>query len=452
MLLGTLLLSFLIAWAVRSSRNAWLMQHGVGVIGLVLALIVIGPKILYSLILAIFTIGCIKTLHYKYLPITVFVGSFIYLLVLRMIHLIIDVDELASHANVIQLIMTLRAVGIAYEVADSKKAASAKKSDENVKPSRTLLVEPTSLEIFSYLYHFCGLFTGPYYTYAMFLDSQTLLLHNDVSPVNEIKTRFMRLLWSVPVFVTLNIVFPINALRDDSIYNLPFTYLLIYAAALFTTFRCRVYSAWAISESICVTLGIGIYPSCTEPATVVGPKKFNDVEELLKNKTIEFDSNAINNLDIYNVEFSEGYRDGVRSWNKSVQTWLAIYVYSRAPKAYRTELTMFVSALWHGTYAGYFMSFLVVPMCFAAEDIIFSLISVDEAGRRSQLFRWFYWVTFRSRGFDMLAAGFLLKNFADVHRFWFSLYYWLVLVALPIYIINAMLVKLGIRKRKSKQQ
>lgn len=49
-------------------------------------------------------------------------------------------------------------------------------------------------------------------------------------------------------------------------------------------------------------------------------------------------------------------------------------------------LTMFISALWHGTYAGYFMSFLVVPMCTAAEDVLFRLVPKGDNGERSNTF------------------------------------------------------------------
>ncbi|ETN85723.1 hypothetical protein NECAME_06236 [Necator americanus] len=95
---------------------------------------------------------------------------------------------------------------------------------------------------------------------------------------------------------------------------------------------------------------------------------------------------------------------------------------------------MFVSALWHGTYAGYFMSFLIVPMCASVEDIIFKYVPMDPVTKQRPVwFRYLYTFTLRCRGFDMLATGFLLKNFQDTHRFWSSLYYWLLVVTLPIY-------------------
>jgi ABC-type phosphate transport system permease subunit len=36
--------------------------------------------------------------------------------------------------------------------------------------------------------------------------------------------------------------------------------------------------------------------------------------------------------------------------------------------------TMAVSAFWHGIHAGYFLSFLTIPVCTAVEDELFRLV------------------------------------------------------------------------------
>ncbi|VDM64207.1 unnamed protein product [Angiostrongylus costaricensis] len=237
----------------------------------------------------------------------------------------------------------------------------------------------------------------------------------------------------------------LDGLRSDCVWEMTFLQRVIYAAAVFVVFRARVYSllysAWAVAEIICVTLGLGIYPADSEPRIVVGPTNLEKYRELKGRSDVTYSSEAVVNLDISEIEFSDGFRSGIRSWNKSVQSWLALYVYSRTNRLYRVELTMFVSALWHGTYGGYFMSFLVVPMCTSVEDIIFKHVPVNPiTNQRPTWFRYLYILTFRCRGFDMLATGFLLKNFKDTHRFWSSLYYWLLVVTLPIYILDKLYI------------
>ncbi|KAK6029137.1 MBOAT family protein [Ostertagia ostertagi] len=440
--------SFAISWILRLQQNAFLLVHLGGPIGFAMALTVLGKKILYSIPMALFVAIYIKCAPRNSLTAVVFVASFAYLMVIRYLHYFFDVDELASQANVVQLIMTLRVIGLSFEVSDRHFARGT--SETTKKRKRLLEKEPSLLEILNYFYHFAGLFTGPYYTYQMLLDSQDPVLLRKWSPVSEIRERAIRLCWSVPLFIIFNKIYPLDGLRSDSVWELSFLQRLLYAAAVFVVFRMRVYSAWAVAESICVTLGIGIYPSEAKPRTVVGPTDLEKYRELKGRSDVPYNSEAVVNLDIPEIELGESFRGGIRSWNKSVQSWLALYVHSRADRMYRVELTMFVSALWHGTYAGYFMSFLIVPMCASVEDIIFRHISVDPVtNKRPAWFRYLYLFTFRFRGFDMLATGFLLKNFRDTHRFWSSLYYWLLLVTLPIYAFDKIC---SFKKKSSKKE
>ncbi|CAJ0942246.1 unnamed protein product, partial [Mesorhabditis belari] len=432
---GILGSSFAISWLLRSSQNMGLIRHGGGLIGFMMALLILRWKIFYSIPLVVFTMLSIKLVDQRLLTKIVFVVTFVYLLVCRYLHFVFPIEELASQANGLQLIMTLRVIGLSFEISDSRVARSKPKSDDT-KVKRHLLHDPSLSEMFNYFYHYCGLFTGPYYTFQMLLDSQEPVLITSWSPLNEIKQRGLQLLWSVPLFVITNKLFPLDHLRSDAIWEWSFTYRLFWAAAVFVVFRNRVYSAWAVSESICVTIGIGIYPKLSKPTIVVGPTDVEKYQSLHGRTETEYSSEAITNLDIGEVEFSDGFRSGIRAWNRSVQSWLALFVYSRTSRTYRVEVTMFVSALWHGTYAGYFMSFLVVPMCTAVEDVIFKQF----ANAKPKWFQWLYILTLRSRGFDFLATGFLLKNFADTHRFWSSLYYWLPISLAPIYVISKVIM------------
>ncbi|CAO4384252.1 unnamed protein product [Caenorhabditis nigoni] len=422
---GLLLFSFAASCYVRKIGNNILAS---GALGFAMALFIIGPRIAYSLGICAIAVGIQEFAPKKKVPLNVFLTTFTYLMFVRFAHYFLPVVEVASHTNVIQLIITLRIIGITFEEND----AWLHKNDEN--PTKRYLIRmPTLLEKFAYFYHFCGLFTGPYYTYQMLLDSQNPALQS-WDPTPEVKSRFVRLLWSVPAFVITNHYFPLDTLRSDAIWEVSFFTRLVYAALIFVVFKTRVYSAWAIAESICVILGIGIYPAASNPRIIVGPTDLKVFEELREKENVEMNSDAIVNLDIPKVEFSDGFRDGMKAWNRSVQTWLALYVHSRV-KFMRVETTMLVSAIWHGTYAGYFMSFGVVAMCAILEDVIFKLVPVNpETGLRPQWFRILYTHTIRCRGFEMLATGFLLKNASDVHHFWSSIYYWLPLLCVPFYI------------------
>ncbi|EFO89701.1 CRE-MBOA-7 protein [Caenorhabditis remanei] len=437
---GLLFFSFGSSLYVRKIGNNILAS---GVLGFAMALVIIGPKVAYSLGICVIAVLIQQFANKKSTPFYVFLTTFTYLMLVRFAHYFLPVNEVASHTNVIQLIITLRIIGITFEEND----AWLHKDDEN--PTKRYLTRmPTIFEKFAYFFHFCGLFTGPYYTFQMLIDSQREVL-KEWDPTPEVKSRFQRLLWSVPVFVITNHYFPLDTLRSDAIWEVSFFTRLVYAALIFVVFKTRVYSAWAIAESICVILGIGIYPAASNPKIIVGPTDLKAFEALEEKNSIEMSSDAIVNLDIPKVEFSDGFRDGMKAWNRSVQTWLALYVHSRV-KVMRVETTMLVSAIWHGTYAGYFMSFGVVAMCAILEDVIFKLVPTNpETGLRPQWFRILYTHTIRCRGFEMLATGFLLKNASDVHHFWSSIYYWLPLLCVPFYIYS---VKTATPKPKRSQK
>lgn len=109
---------------------------------------------------------------------------------------------------------------------------------------------------------------------------------------------------------------PIQILRSDAIWEVSFFTRLVYAALIFVVFKTRVYrlvisllfvivltnfSAWAIAESICVILGIGIYPAASNPKIIMGPTDLNAFDKLKTRENIEMSSDAIVNLDIPKV-------------------------------------------------------------------------------------------------------------------------------------------------------
>ena len=75
--------------------------------------------------------------------------------------------------------------------------------------------------------------------------------------------------------------------------------------------------------------------------------------------------------DIWTFEFDESMKMKADAWNKSVQLALKRYIYERIFEPLESDsektkknkqinaqqITLFVSAIWHGLYPGYFVSF-----------------------------------------------------------------------------------------------
>ncbi|CAD5217777.1 unnamed protein product [Bursaphelenchus okinawaensis] len=318
--------------------------------------------------------------------------------------------------------MTLRVIGLSYEISDSRQKLVDKLKE---------IEEPTPFEAFNYLYSYTGLFTGPYYSYRTYVDAHVLQFHAQAPHVLDlVKDKLMTLRWSVPLLILMNIIAPVKILQseDSGDYNIVVLFLL--SALAFVFLRMRIYSAWAVAETICIISGIGVYDHSYHSKPGIGPTKEPEVGETAHG----FDASTIDNLDIPHVEHSDGFRSGMRAWNRTVQFWLAHFVYKRSSKKIRMPWTMFISAFWHGVHPGYFLSFLTVPLCTAAEDVMFKRFPVND-GKRNPTFD-FVWRFIRTRGFEMMACGFLLLTWTDTIRLWRNQYFWLHFLMVGILVFD----------------
>ncbi|KAI6177386.1 Lysophospholipid acyltransferase 7 [Aphelenchoides bicaudatus] len=405
-----------------------------GLIGLAINLYVSGWTTLYSLTIVVaYLILYRLSINTTQLSQISFFGTFGYLGFLRIIHWF-GLPRLEFITNAIQLIMTLRVIGLTYEIADSRS---------NTAQSLKKIQEPTTFEAFNYLYSYTGIFTGPYFTYRTYHDAYLAdfnVRNGDLFLM--IRPKISTLAWSLPVLLLMNVLAPLKILQEEESENYHPLTLFVLSALAFIYLRMRIYSAWMVAESICIISGIGIYPKNQESETGNGPKR--ELEE--GERVSEYDTRTIDNLDIPSVENSDGFRSGMRAWNRSVQFWLASYVYKRSPKSIRMPYTMFISAFWHGVHPGYFMSFLTIPLCTTAEDIVFKLFPVDSEGKRNYMFDKI-WRFIRMRGFEMMSCGFLLLTWTDTYRLWKNTYFWLHFFCATVILLNLA----GLLKRPKKQ-
>lgn len=73
--------------------------------------------------------------------------------------------------------------------------------------------------------------------------------------------------------------------------------------------------------------------------------------------TFNLKASAINFLFFSNLQLGTNLRDAINNWNMGTNRWLRMVVYDRVPKKYGTFLTFSLSALWHGFYPGYYVTF-----------------------------------------------------------------------------------------------
>uniref|UniRef100_A0A0K0FAD8 Lysophospholipid acyltransferase 7 n=1 Tax=Strongyloides venezuelensis TaxID=75913 RepID=A0A0K0FAD8_STRVS len=408
-------------------------RYADGIIGFLLTFFLLGYSTLYSLILVIFHLILYKyALKNPLLGKISFIASFFYLAILRVIHHV-GFPELQFLSNVVQLIMTLRVVGLSYEIEDAvKNEKHLEKDKSNCDSTKRYIQIPTNYDAFNYFYNFIGLYTGPYFTYQIYSDTLTTPNLYNIGVKSFLYEKLSTLTWSLPSLIIIYIIAPVEFLKSEEVLSTPFFGLIFWMFLAFIYLRLRIYTAWMIAESICILSGIGVYPVDCNNISCFGPKNVEIYNKLKNRIDIEYDTMTISNLDIPNVELSSGYRDGMRAWNRSVQFWLATFVYKRSPKSIRMPYTMFISAFWHGIHPGYFLSFMTIPICTMAEDLIFRIVKVDpKQGERPKWFQ-FIWLNIRTRGFELMASGFLLLTWNDTIRLWNSVYWWLHIIMLCI--------------------
>jgi hypothetical protein len=74
--------------------------------------------------------------------------------------------------------------------------------------------------------------------------------------------------------------------------------------------------------------------------------------------------NRVENIRVWDIEFSYKVQEFFNAWNISVHTWLKHYVFLRMViRGQKVSLfpiltTFAVSAVWHGFYPGYFLFFI----------------------------------------------------------------------------------------------
>ncbi|KAG8713658.1 lysophospholipid acyltransferase [Ceratobasidium sp. 394] len=124
----------------------------------------------------------------------------------------------------------------------------------------------------------------------------------------------------------------------------PFWYRLVNVQLIGFFSRTKYYGAWSLTDGATILSGLG----------------FNGYTHLGQAR---WDKAA--NLHIMNIEFAPNFKVLLDNWNINTNVWLRNCIYKRVtPKGKRpgfrsSMLTFLTSALWHGIYGGYYLTFIL---------------------------------------------------------------------------------------------
>ncbi|KAG8691577.1 lysophospholipid acyltransferase [Ceratobasidium sp. 423] len=323
-----------------------------------------------------FTYIAAKSVKSQSMPWIVFAFVMAHLLVnhvYRMTHLTLDDLEITGT----QMVLVIKLSTFAWNVHDGRQPT------ESLDPSQLatrIQGYPSLLEFLGYVFYFPGLLVGPafdFISYRSLIDetiftpttsssngSQVPEKSNDT--VSKVQRRvpagrkrvaylkFAQGLVFLLLFTLFNPQFNYAMSVDSKWAAKPFWYRL-GTTQLFGFFaRTKYYGAWSLTESL-----LNDIPGCKGAAILsgLGFNGFNASGQPRWNKTA--------NIDIKNIEFAPNFKVLLDSWNINTNIWLRNCVYKRVtPKGKRpgfksSMLTFLTSALWHGFYGGYYLTFIL---------------------------------------------------------------------------------------------
>lgn len=222
---------------------------------------------------------------------------------------------------------------------------------------------PSVLDFAGYVLFFPSLFAGPafeYVDYRRWIDTTLFDVPPGTDPSKAPPTRkkrkiprsgryafrkaVMGLVWLL-VFVKLNVMYPISFVLGDEYGKYSFLRRVWQLYMLGFTARTKYYAAWTLTEGSCILSGLG----------------YNGFDP----KTGKVYWNRLENINPWKLETAQNVKGYLENWNKNTSHWLRHYVYLRVtpkgkkPGFWATLITFFTSALWHGFYPGYYMTFIL---------------------------------------------------------------------------------------------
>ncbi|KAM3459826.1 hypothetical protein MY5147_001426 [Beauveria neobassiana] len=231
---------------------------------------------------------------------------------------------------------------------------------------RSLKEVPELLDYCAYVMFFPSLLAGPafdYIDYQRWIDTTMFDIPAGVDPSKKPPSRKKRriprsgtpalikaltgLVW-VGLFVLLAGYFNHQVLISDTYMQKGFLnrVFIMYATGVVT--RLKYYGVWTLTEGACILAGLG----------------YNGVDSV----TGKVSWNRLQNIDPIGVETAQNPRAYLGGWNMNTNHWLRNYVYLRVtprgkkPGFRASMITFATSALWHGFYPGYYLTFILASL------------------------------------------------------------------------------------------
>lgn len=182
--------------------------------------------------------------------------------------------------------------------------------------------------------------------------------------------------------------------------------------------RMKYYGVWSMTEGACILSGIG----------------YNGVDPV----TGKIAWDRVTNIKPLGVELAQNTRAYLGNWNIKTNVWLRNYVYLRVTPmgkkpGFRASLATFTtSAIWHGFYPGYYLSFVLASFIQTVAKNFrryFRPFFIDPATQKPTSGKIYYDIfsfLVTQTAFSFATTPFLVLGFADSVKVWARVYFYCV--------------------------
>jgi len=231
---------------------------------------------------------------------------------------------------------------LAYSVHDANKdPAKLTKLQQKLVLKR----QPTLLETFGYAFNFSSILLGPNYQYVDYIDQIEVnsAPSGAFSGAKKMLAAFLYIAVKQGAGTVLGVSTNPTDLVDPTSDVFQRDMLGKYGHIMLSmlVYRCQFYFAWTLAEGACNCAGLGYVKKGGE-------------KDAKKGGTWD----GVENVDPIACETAQNLKAVLDNWNQQTQTWLVYVCYERSPKAVNVYATMCLSAVWHGPYLGYLMTFM----------------------------------------------------------------------------------------------
>lgn len=348
-----LLAAFWFRTYLHASKTSPLIRHVVAtLLGLYLALFCFGWYALHFLLQSGISYYIMVIVGVEHMHRLCFIFALGYLTLCQITRVYIsDYGQYSADFSGPMMIITQKITSLAFEIHDGM----FRKDEELTASQRSLAVRrmPSLLEYLSYNCNFMGILAGPlcsYKDYITFIEGRSYQLKEseangkedikyeqiEPSPNAAVAHKLFVCGFSLFTYMTVTQILPVEYNVDDNFTataSVPTRVIYLYLSLMAA--RPKYYFAWTLADAINNAAGFG----------------FQGYD---KNGTPCWD--LISNLRINHIEFSTSFKMFIDNWNIQTALWLKRVCYERA--TYNpTAQTFLLSAIWHGVYPGYYLTF-----------------------------------------------------------------------------------------------